>query len=106
MGIYATDTAVTDNEIKLAGSGRGIHAEGVVAQANRITGNKVAVESGDGILIVTPAAGGAGSIIADNTVSGSGANGIFVNARGAANAGGVKLSKNQIHGFTTAVQIR
>jgi hypothetical protein len=102
LGIFAADTSVIGNTITVAGSGCGIHAEGVLLQANRIQGNKLSMGSGDGMVIATPAAGGCGTVITDNTITGSGVSGIYVNAHGAANAGGIVISGNTITGFKNA----
>jgi parallel beta-helix repeat protein len=63
------------------------------------------MDSGDGMLIVTPSTGGGGSVVSGNTISGSGAHGIYINAHGAPKAGGVTVSSNNITGFRTPVLI-
>src|ERR1019366_481439 len=78
LGIFAADTSVIGNTITAAGSALGIHVEGPLLQANQIQGNTLSMGSGDGMLIVTPATGGSGSVITGNTISGSGAHGIYV----------------------------
>ncbi len=105
LGIFAADTSVTGNTITVVGSALGIHAEGPLLQSNTIRGNTFSMGSGDGILIVTPSTGGSGSVITGNTISGSGAHGIYVNAHGAPNAGGITLLSNTITGFGAPVSI-
>ncbi len=105
LGIFAADTSVVGNSIIATGSALGIHAEGPLLQANRIEGNTLSMGSGDGMLIVTPSTGGGGSVIMSNTISGSGAHGIYVNAHGAPNAGGNAFSNNVITGFGTTLSI-
>jgi len=90
----------------LVGWTRGIHAEGALLQTNLIQGNTLTMDSGDGMLIVTSATGGSGSVITGNTISGSGAHGIYVNARGAPKAGGSIIASNTITGFGTPLLVR
>ena len=104
--ICAADTSVTGNTINVTGNALGIHAEGPLLQANRIQDNTLSMGSGDGMLIVTPSTGGGGSVITGNKLSGSGAHGIYVNARSASNAGGTIIASNTIAGFRTAVSIQ
>lgn len=106
VGVFATDTSVTGNSITATGSARGIHVEGPLLQSCRIQSNKLTMDSGDGMLVVTPASGGGHSVIADNTITGAGEHGIFLNAHGAPNAGGITVSANKITGFKTPVSIR
>jgi hypothetical protein len=101
LGIFGADTSVTGNTIVAAGNALGIHAEGPLLQSNRIQGNTILLESGDGILMVTPSTGGSGSVVTGNTISGAGAHGIHVAARGAPNLGGIVVSNNSISGFKT-----
>lgn len=105
LGIFARDTSVTSNTIVAIGNTRGIHVEGPLLQAVTIQGNKLSMGSGDGILIGSPANGGSGTVVTDNTISGSGAYGIYLNAHGAPNAGGNTITSNTVTGFGTAVSI-
>jgi hypothetical protein len=105
LGLFARDTAVTGNTLRLRGSARGIHAEGPLPQANLIQSNTIGTEAGEGMLIVTPAGGGGGSRIEGNTLSGGGVDGIRLETRGAPKAGGVVLRDNTIRGFKTALAI-
>jgi hypothetical protein len=105
LGLFAPDTSATGNTLVLKGRTRGIHAEGPLLQANTIQSNTISTESGEGMLIVTPPGGGCGSLIQGNTISGAGAYGIRVEARGAPNAGGVVLQNNNITGFGTPLFI-
>jgi hypothetical protein len=105
LGIFAPDTSVTSNTLRVAGSARGLHVEGPLPQAIPIQGNTLAMSSGDGVLIVTPSTGGRGSVISGNTISGAGAHGIYVNAHGAANTGGIAITNNIITGFRTPISI-
>ena len=57
------------------------------------------------MLIVTPSAGGGGSVVTGNIITGSGACGIYVNGHGASKAGGNTISGNAITGFKTPVSI-
>jgi hypothetical protein len=97
---------VTSNSITVKGSGRGIHVEGPLLQTNLILNNTFALNSGEGMLIAVPPQGGSGTVISGNTISGSGAYGIFINAHGTPNAGGILISNNLITGFKKPVSIR
>ena len=55
---------------------------------------------------MAPATGGAGSVVSGNTISGSGAHGIYVNAHGAPKAGGLTISSNTITGFAVPILIQ
>jgi hypothetical protein len=77
-----------------------------VLQSNVIKGNRFSMDSGDGILVVTPATGGCGTVVTGNTITGSGTHGIEVNAHGAPEAGGVVVSGNRVTGFKKSVTIR
>ncbi len=105
LGVFAADTSVTGNTIIAKGNGLGIHAEGPSLQSNLIKDNKILMDSGDGILIVIPATGGSGTVVSGNTIRGSGAHGVHVNAHGAVSAGGAVVSDNRITGFKTPVAI-
>jgi Pectate lyase superfamily protein len=105
LGVFAADTSVTGNTIIVKGIAQGIHAEGSLPQSNLIKANALSMDSGDGILIVTPAAGGSGTVVTGNTIKGSGAQGISVVTRGAPRAGGVSVSGNTVAGFKTAVAV-
>lgn len=63
------------------------------------------MDSGGGLLIVTPSTGRGGSVVSGNTISGSSAHGIYINAHGAPNAGGVTLSSNTITGVSVLILI-
>jgi len=105
LGVFAADTSVTGNTIAVKGSGLGIHAEGPLLQSNLIKDNTLSTGSGDGILVVTPATGGSGTVVTGNTINGSGAHGISVITHGAPSAGGVAVSGNTISGFRTATAV-
>ncbi|HUC86361.1 MAG TPA: glycosyl hydrolase family 28-related protein, partial [Candidatus Acidoferrales bacterium] len=106
LGISGADTSVTGNLITITGSARGLHVEGPLVQSNYIAGNRLQMDSGDGMVIVTPATGSGGSVITGNQISGSGLHGIYVDTRGAAATGGLTLSSNIIAGFKFPVSIR
>jgi hypothetical protein len=106
LGIFGADTSVTGNRITITGSARGLHVEGPLIQSNYIVGNQLQMGSGDGLVIVTPASGSGGSVIARNTISGSGDFGIHLATRGAPAAGGITLSSNLVTGFKVPVSIR
>ena len=93
--ILAADTCVTDNTLTVKGSGLGIHVEGPLLQTNLIRSNLLSMGSGDGMLVVIPSAGGSGSVVTGNTISGTGAHGIYVNAH-QPRAGGLTISTNNI----------
>jgi len=105
LGIVSPDTSVIDNTLKVKGTGNGIHVEGPLLQANLIRSNSLAMGTGDGMLIVTPATGGGGSIVSGNKISGLGSRGIYINAHGAPKAGGVILSNNTVVGFASPLVI-
>jgi hypothetical protein len=104
LGLFAQDTVVMGNTIEVKGSGVGIHAEGPLPQSLTIRNNRLAMGSGNGMVIVTPLCDG--STISGNTLSGSaGAVGIFVASPRAPNRGGHTISQNTIRGFATHVSI-
>jgi hypothetical protein len=105
LGIFAADTSVVGNTIVARGSALGIHAEGLLLQSNLIRNNSLSMDSGDGILVVTPASGGCGTVVSGNTIKGSGAHGVHINARGAPKSGGAVVSGNRISGFKRPVAI-
>jgi hypothetical protein len=104
LGIFAQDTVVTGNKITVKGSGAGIHAEGPLPQSLTINNNTLSMDSGRGMVIVTPERDG--STIVGNTLTGSAsAVGIFVASPRTPNAGGHTISNNTIRGFATPVSI-
>jgi putative cofactor-binding repeat protein len=105
IGIFARDTSVTGNTIAAHGSALGIHAEGPLPQSNVIKDNTLSMESGDGILVVIPGTGGSGTVMTGNTINGSGARGIHINAHGAPSAGGAVVADNKIVGFKKPVEV-
>jgi hypothetical protein len=106
LGIFGADTCVMDNRLRITGSARGMHVEGPLVQSNYIVGNHLQMGSGDGLVVVTGAAGGGGSVIARNAISGSGTFGINVVTHGAPGAGGITLSNNTVTGFKVPVTVR
>lgn len=106
LGIFGADTCVIGNRIRITGSARGMHVEGPLVQSNYIVGNHLQMGSGDGLVIVTGAAGSGGSVIARNAISGSGTFGIHVITHGAPGAGDITLSNNIVTGFKVPVTIR
>jgi hypothetical protein len=106
IGVFAADTSVTGNRILAKGSALGIHAEGPLLQSNLIQGNMLSMDSGDGILIVVPATGGSRTVVTRNSLSGSGSHGIFIDAHGAPNGGGVRVSENLIDGFQKQLRVK
>ena len=105
LGIFAADTSVTGNTIAVKGRAQGIHAEGSLLQSNLIKGNTLSMDSGDGILVVTPPTGGSGTVVTGNTIKGSGSQGHQRRRPRCAKAGGVVVSGNQTDGFKTSVKI-
>ena len=104
LGLFARDTAVTGNTIRVTGSAAGIHAEGPLPQSLTIQNNTLVMGSGPGMVIVTPARDG--STITGNTITGSdAAAGIFVASPRSPNSGAHLISHNTIRGFRTPVSI-
>ncbi len=104
LGLFAQDTVVTGNTLTVQGSAVGIHAEGPLPQSLTIRNNTLSMDSGNGMVIVTPKRDGAS--ITGNTLSGSArAVGIFVASPRSPNSGTHVISKNTIRGFGTQVSI-
>ena len=104
LGLFAQDTVVTANTLTVKGSAVGIHAEGPLPQSLTIRNNKLTMDTGNGMVIATPAKDG--SMITGNAISGSAsAVGIFVASPPSPNAGAHVISHNAIRGFGTRISI-
>jgi len=104
LGLFAQDTVVTGNSIKVKGSAVGIHAEGPLPQSLTIQNNTLSMDSGDGMVIVSPKTDG--STIKGNIISGAAqAVGIVIASPHSPNSGTDTISNNTIRGFATHVSI-
>ena len=93
----------TGNTLTVQGSARGVRAEGPLPQTLVIRNNVLKMESGDGIQVANPRTDG--SIVTGNTITGSGAHGIFVASPAKPNSGKHVIYGNKVSGFRTELFI-
>jgi len=97
--LKTADPVFSDNTINASGSGGvALKVEGAVQQAATIQRNSI---NGFGIVLNTP--GVDASIVASNTITGSGPSGIYIATPASPNSGGDVITQNMITGFTRTV---
>jgi hypothetical protein len=101
--LVAHDTSFTGNTIIVKGSAMGVRGEGPPPQSLTIENNKFSMETGTGIMIASPRVDG--STVAGNTITGSGAHGIYVASPAKPNAGKHVIYGNKVTGYRTELSI-
>jgi Pectate lyase superfamily protein len=92
------DPVFSDNSLNISGWAVGLKVEGAVPQAATIQRNSL---NGAGIVLNTP--GVDASLVANNTITGSGPSGIYIANPATPNSGGHVITRNIITGFTRTV---
>jgi len=103
LRIVAADTVVSNNRFDATGIGQVVLVESPLPQAVRITNNVLSVRNGTGIVLNTISPDS--SIVSCNTVTGSGAAGIYVSSRAIPSVGRHILSSNVVTGFRNAIDL-
>lgn len=101
--LVAADTSFTGNTLNVKGSALGVRAEGPPPQTLTIKNNKLSMGTGTGIMIASARVDG--STVTGNTMSGSGAHGIYVASPEKPNDGKHVIHGNTVTGYREALFI-
>lgn len=101
MRLSTKDPLVTGNSITTTGSANGIKVEGLQGQVAMIRNNTISVGTSPAIVLNSTMADG--SVISDNTLTGTGAYAVYVANSPSPQLGGHVFSNNRISGFQNAV---
>jgi hypothetical protein len=103
VNLAAPDTTFSGNILRVTGSALGIRAEGSLPQTLTIKNNTLSMGTGDGILVASPRVDG--SVVTENSITGSGANGIHVASPAKPNTGKHEIHGNIVTGYRTELRI-
>ena len=101
--LVAHDTSFTGNTVIVKGSAMGVRGEGPPPQSLTIKNNTFRMGKGAGIMIASH--GVDGSTVTGNTITGSGAHGIYVASPAQPNSGKHVIHGNSVTGYDAKLSI-